>query len=682
MVARLNFTPSWVGIYTESPNNYHSTSSPIRSGGSSGYNTFIGVPSSVRNAINSSKTPAKLFIRLNVTTSGGMALGGHRETSNKARGTLPWYRYLQRYLTPATGWAEYDITSNFMSNYLSGDLHGIVLYGGSSTPYLQAHGLTNNSNSFQFIVEGTWNTAPTPPTVTAPVSSTVADTQVQVRWTAGSDAETPTNQLRYEVQYYNGSSWGNTVTTGQGATSHNYNSTNFPETSNARVRVRTIDSEGLTSSWSTSASFTINHNQPPSTPTNLSPRGGEVFDRTNSMRFTWRHNDDGPQAGYRLRYRVVGASSWVNINWTNSTQERRDFNGGTFALGEYEWQVQTRDQQGLESPWSNLQRFVAGERTNAPIFLEPTSGAVSNSSDLIIRWSSMDQNNYEIELRDGGVSGAVLWSESGNTNRQTQAGYELQNNRSYAVRLRVFSRDSAIWSEWSSVTFSTQFIPPQKPTLTVESTDELGATLTVNWVSDEPATETPTAYVEVFRREYNVTFQQPWILLGSNLATVGSFVDYTPASDQTYEYRVRAWGHNRTFTDSDVVEGEVSFDVSFLQRAFQLSDMIELTNADSRDELLDSSGDALFFAGRRLPVFEVGEHEEHELQVNFRVYTPAELRNALAFLKRPETFLYRDNAGRSFYCVVRRPRVRDLPVTGYDIQIRLYEVDYKQDKEG
>lgn len=670
-----NFPASWVGVYEQSPNRYHTTNTPIAAGGTTGYNTLIGVPSSVREAVSTSKTPARIKIKMRVTTAGGgFSLGGHRETSNKASGTLPWYKYLLRYFNPSAGWAEYDITDQFKSEYMSGSLHGIVLYNGTSSNYAAAHGRTGDSNEFLFIVEGTWNTAPSQPTITAPTSSTIADNQVQVSWNASSDAESSASQLSYEVEYYDGNSWGRRAATGQGATSYTFNSSTFPETSRAQVRVRAFDGE-LYSSWRTSAQFTISHNRPPTQPTSLDPSGGELFDSSQVKRFTWKHNDDGPQAGYRLQYREVGASSWITIpasGWVNTTNQRRDFSANFFNIGEYEWRVSTMDQQGLESPWSNIQRFKAGEQTQAPIFLQPTSGSIWNTSELVVQWSSINQSSYEMELLE---NGEVLWSESGGANKATKAGYSLANSRSYTVRLRVLSRESGLWSPWSTITFTTQFIPPQKPLveLIYENGDN---TITISWQAQ--VGETSTAYVEIFRREYSSSGQNEWIRIAKDLFPSGSWVDYTPASDQPYEYKVRAWGSNLTFRDSDTVEGSTIYSDSFLQRAALLTDLLRLNSVEARDEDMNKRGGALFFAGRPKPIYEVGEQEERQLNLTWRVYSPSELRNTLNFVRLHETFLYRDNAGRRFYCVVRNPKVTDRPAWGFDVSVELYEVDYTE----
>jgi hypothetical protein len=822
-MATKEFPISWVGVYRATSNRYVDTNgSVIHAGGPYRENTYLGIPSTVKDAIKTSKTPAKLKFKMYVTNAGEFDFGGHRETYNKASGTMPWYKYLGLHPIYSTGWRTTDLTSAFMNDYLKGNYHGIVIYGGSDKA--EAHGKTGNSNQAVFVVEGDWNTPPKPPSsITNPKSSTVATGGVKVTWTAGSDSETATSQLRYELSYYDGSKWRETWTVGAGVLEYNYPVHDKPETSSARFRIRTIDAEGEKSDWVYSPYFTVTHNLPPSKPTNLTPSGGKIIDRGKVLRVTWKHNDDGVQAGFRVMWRTVSESgakgAWNYIpsstGFENSISQYYDFSPNTFPLGEIEWTVITKDQQGEVSPQANYERFYAGEASNAPIWLSPKNGDVINSSEIIAKWSSVDQREYEIELREGSN---VLWSEKDASNKSTKVGYDLQNNKTYTLRLRTVNKYSGLWSSWSTITIKTQFIPPLKPSIEVVTVDDNGDSLdniAVSWSSQiggrnlilgtsgddktfnfsgwnhlighaseygvkeickggtftfsvdvtshtvgstditmifqvyredgflrqyyantrlkpleigriigsanvpaddyvratvsirhysgsdpqsagtyanaklekgnkatdwTPAPEdgTITSHMQVFRREYNAAVTQPWQLIGDNLPPDSSMVDYSPASDQTYEYMVRAWGENDTYTDSDIVEGEIKLSYSFLQRALHPSDLIAI-NAEDREESFDFGGEMMVFANRKKPVF---EHEIVELQtlpITFSVYSIEELRSVMEFIKRRETFLYRDNAGRRFYCVVRQPKIKDKSVSGFEIELTLSEVDFIED---
>ncbi|QFG05172.1 minor tail protein [Bacillus phage 019DV002] len=1001
------FDLAWIGVYKASSNSYVGGSN-IQVGGSSDYQSYIGLPSGVRDAIKTSKTSPKLRIKFNVTDGAEFDVGAHKETYNKASGTMPWYVYTGLHPSFGNGWATIDLTSVFMNDYKNGTRQGIVLYGSRSN-YGHAYGKTNNSNEAYFEVEGTWNTAPSKVgTISSPKASTIADKSVYFDWNPATDAEQSQSSLRYQLKYFNGSSWSSTTTLAAGVTQYTWDVSNSPETTRAQLAVRAFDGE-LYGAWSYSDYFTISHNRPPAKPTQLSPAGGKTIDRTIIQRFAWKHNDDGSQAGFTLAWRTIASDGskgyWNYIpsqtGFTNSTSQYYNFPANTFPAGEIEWTVRTKDQQGLSSEYATYQRFTAGEASTAPIILFPESGEQVSDSSIVAEWSSVDQAKYEIKLFEGTTT---LWSSSGNgAIKRLNVGYALENNKTYQLQIRIADTVYGLWSPWASTTFTTAFTPPIKPTMTIEPVpdnstivlswqndadrnlavngdlslgktngwrgsisnvvditdlegftkalrtqtttntaypqfefaeagydvnmfkgkvwnasmyiklnvftytgagkgknayarytvdgqnqyfmDDMyfnaptngwvrvdfamdftnvtgnltsvfvgfgidnasasdvyitglqvteGATLMGspdtpmtldesiitnggfsdgttgwrNWQADTVGTRTvesitdlpefsnaaklvtnantgefgyaqdyvpinksskyvmsawfkvtagsgtvklqrgnatagyksvsssqftlgqwfkleqeftpedaslnfyvgqssstegmtiyatgievrekdygtdyvkptpQTTYVKLFKREYDDSQELPWQQLGDILAPNSTYTDYTPASDMTYEYKLEAWGDNDTYTESDIYEGEVIFLHAFLHRAILTSDLLIIDSGDSRDQSLDLKGNQMFFAGRRLPVFEFGENEENKLNISWIIDTVDDFTNTLKFLKRRETFLYRDGNGRRMYCVVQAPKVTDRKVSGFEISLTLLEVDYKEE---
>ncbi|QKN88217.1 putative tail protein [Bacillus phage Novomoskovsk] len=486
------FPIQWIGVYRADRNSYVGGNN-IRVGGSADYQSYIGIPTAVRTAINTSRTSPKLRFVMNVTSGAEFDFGAHKETSNKASGKMPYYNYIGLHPIYGTGWRTTDLTSAFLPSYKNGSRQGIVIYGARNNSG-QAYGKTGNSNEAYFEVEGTWNTPPTAPKITSPTSTTVATNSLQVKWNASSDPETATNKLKYQVQIFNGSTWSSTSTTGEGVTSYSYNTSNMAETSSAQVRVRAYDGEDY-SAWSTSPKFSIVKNLPPSKPTQLVPNGGRTIDRTESIRFTWKHNDDGVQAGFRIAWRTVSSSgeagTWNYVNasgYRQSTNQYFDFAPNTFPAGKIEWRVTTMDQESLTSPWSDIQVFTAGIPSNAPIILSPEQSEIIPTSNITVTWSSINQRRYEVQIYDGSTQ--VYRKAETTTVKNAPIDFSLENNKTYRIRLRIADTQFDIWSEWSEITIQTNFIPPIKPDLSIES-DEEGNTIIVSWTNDPPATTEP-----------------------------------------------------------------------------------------------------------------------------------------------------------------------------------------------
>lgn len=238
------FYASWMGQYRN--RSYYGGGAPIRVGGSYNYHSFLGFPTDVRDALKTSKTTPKIKVKLYVTDGTiEWDFGGHRETyDRKVSGSMPWYDYLGNFQSyqgyGGTGWLEFDITNkdNFMTRYRDGDLHGIVLYSGTTSSH---YGEASNTGSTraQIIVEGTWNSPPNPPKITYPSGGEVVDKSVTLRWSSGGDPDG--DSLKYQIAYKegDGSAW-QYISTGYGVTSYTFDTSNWKEGSRAQFAVRLL----------------------------------------------------------------------------------------------------------------------------------------------------------------------------------------------------------------------------------------------------------------------------------------------------------------------------------------------------------------------------------------------------------------------------------------------------------
>jgi len=190
-------------------------------------------------------------------------------------------------------------------------------------------------------------------------------------------------------------------------------------------------------------------------------------------------------------------------------------------------------------------------------------------------------------------------------------------------------------------------------------------------------TEPNVSYNAVFRRKQNGEF----IRIATSLPPNTPYIDYMPASDVIYEYYVRALGANDTFSESGTYEAEIKLNNAFIQRTVSPSNPL-MVNALEREETYNLGGKMMVFANRKKPVFEHGIHEMKQIPITFFVDSDVELRNTISFIKRRETFLYRDSTGRKIFCVLTEPSVKDKIVNGFEISLTLSEVDFEEVVQG
>jgi hypothetical protein len=823
-MATKTYNLSWMRQYKASTNSYYGSGSPIRVGSSADYQSFLGIPTSVRSDLKASKSSTTMKLKIYITDpTTEWDVGRHKESgsSEPTYSTMPWYNYLKAVHYSGDKWLTIDLTSDFMNDYKNGTYQGLVLYGSTSNL-----GVAENSGANRAVIEitGDWNDPPATPVITYPQGGEIVDSSITVKWNPASDPDG--DSLKYQVAFMDGDGVGWTYyETGYGVTQYTINTASAVEGSRARVAVRASDGQEW-GAYTYSNYFTIDHNQPPSPPTQLSPINGAVIDRTGVIRFSWKHNDDGAQAGYRIAWRTVasdgtrGAWNYIpsSTAFTNSTNQYYDMPANTLPFGDIEWTVQTKDQQGEQSAYATYIVFKASEPTNAPIFLSPENMGYVNTTRVTVQWSSLNQLEYELILYD--TNGVQLWSELKASNiKLKEIPVDLTNNTWYEIHLRVKDSTNLIWSDYSVLNFGTQFTPPHPPVvkrvegagsgvlnvfyssadsdilpdflvgegerndkltnygttqddnfsllgtdsvqvqgalhgvefwlktediplvtgavyefsanidvkggrLFIGAYDSARTLLTFNSTSADYATSptglvkvtlplpantvelrvilyttwdnastvtfsnaglkiqptTVTNRIEIFRREYTPTGIAPWIKIGTNLSTYGAFLDYTPASGVVYEYKVQAVNDgNKTSSDSAPVQAQSNFTETFIQEAHNLSSIISLTYATSKELELGIESQLQRFAGRRDPVREFGEHEDFVIAVEWEVDSYQDVKFLRDMWRRRDILLFRDMNGRRYWVTSDKLTVKDKPINGFVVSTEFVVTSYNED---
>lgn len=153
------FEAEWIDVYNNSGGfSKKYSNNPVRAGGNTEYHTFIKVPQSVLNAINSSSVSTALRMEIYVDTAGSeIDIGSHNHNNSRATGSrgIPSYSYVETDHSINSGWNNYEMTNWFKPRLLNGSVKGIVLYSYQGTHFLKARGI-GQSGSVQFRVTGQW----------------------------------------------------------------------------------------------------------------------------------------------------------------------------------------------------------------------------------------------------------------------------------------------------------------------------------------------------------------------------------------------------------------------------------------------------------------------------------------------------------------------------------------------
>jgi hypothetical protein len=574
------------------------------------------------------------------------------------------------------GWAEFDI-SNVARNWADGVYpnYGLKLYHdgyeGNFSGQFRTSRYSDSSYHPYFAVD--YTAPPTRPSSISPNGGQSWTGVQTISWTAATDLDLPSNQLRYQVQLTldNGQTWKDIVAlTNAGVTSVQHDFSLEPGTSQARVRVRAYNGT-LWSDWRQSAGvFTISHNSAPTAPTQLSPNGNTV-NRANVVRLSWRFNDSDAgdtQSRFELRWRVQGTSTWNNVS-QNTSNTYWDAPANTFN-GSIEWDVLTYDSKGEVSPRSSQAVFVAGDVPDAPSITSPTPGEYG-LSEVTTVWTSTGQTAFRHRLLQGAL---VIWDSGivASTNTAQTVGVALENNTTYTIEVSI--RNAAgLWSDPNTVELIISYTPPERPLVNLTPEDGY---IHIEITNPEPGEEVPdVARNEIWRKDNG----GEWVRLCSDCGT--EYRDYTVASGTLYRYMVRAVGDNDTVTDS------VEKLESATLRGVWLHDVADPSGTahnflyDGQGRSEHWSGQAAFrqYVGRTYQSVDWDLTEQHEINLHPQLWKRTDDYEALmALVRRKGTICYRDGKGRKMFGVIPTVSVDDVLGFGAHSSLSVVRIDHTE----
>jgi hypothetical protein len=315
--------------------------------------------------------------------------------------------------------------------------------------------------------------------------------------------------------------------------------------------------------WST-VSLAFYGNEPPTTPTGLSPDGGVVLDSSDLGTFSWSSSDpDAPLdsiAGFDIQASSDGGTTWTTLASRRTGWPFNAYGIGAVANGNYEWQVRTYDTFGAVSAWSASAHFTAATPPAGPTITTPTAGGTVANSPSTVSWTDSSQTAYQVRRvadNAGSPDPTTVYYDSGQivgSSTSLDIPFET-NSRTEHVQVRIES--GGLWSAWSDHLVHVSYEPPPAAAVTLTPiiidgvVYPLPTAFDISWATPAPGTgQVPAIYVDVLRSEdsgatlQRVATQQP---------TSGTWRDETPASGVEYSYEVVTFAANGASTPSTLV---------------------------------------------------------------------------------------------------------------------------------
>jgi hypothetical protein len=515
----------------------------------------------------------------------------------------------------------------------------------------------------------TYNESPGEPDIISPNGRESWTGNQSVEISAASDLEGDSLQYEYQLSTDNGETW-NTIQPLTNATIFTCDFSNEQQTSLALVRARAFD--GLSYSyWSQSDGvFTIQHNSPPTPPSNLSPSGSAI-DRSIVQRLSWTYNDpdsNDTQSKAVIEWRLQGIATWNVIN-NNSNRTYFDVSSSVFPVGQIEWRVKTYDQTGAESSFSQIAVFTSADPTDAPTIISPSSTV--NVSSPVVQWTVLEQTTYQVVVED--TIGTVIWDtgEVVSTNKARTIGASLINGGQYVIKVRV-KNNASLWTDYALLNITVSYTPPAKPTINVSSAT---GHIVIEINNPSPTgTQPDITGNEVYKR-----INDEWVKIAEGVNFV-TYRDYAVASGVEYNYKVRVIGDNGTFSESNVDFKTIAFRGVWLHTI----NNAEVTaynfkfDGGGRESSWEVESSLMRFKGRTRPVIETGEMKDDLIDFNLTL-TDRESKEALErIVKSQEIVCYRDGRGRIRFGVFTRMPLSDENWGGYTTSLQLIYIDYSE----
>ena len=237
----------------------------------------------------------------------------------------------------------------------------------------------------------------TAPSVPATLTRTVIGSSVALDWADGTDATSGVKQ--YEFQIDNNSDFSSNEKSGTTVIS-NASATGLTD-GNYYWRVRTQDNSGNYSAWVSGSSFMVDISAP-SVPASLTP-----IVTGNNVIFDWANSTDAPSGVKQYQVQLDKHADFSSPEYS-ATPVTSNASATGLADGNYYWRVNTQDNAGNTSAWSNGTSFVSdvgGTISGAFLLSSPSTTGWVGLNDPADYYKLVMANNGTLNLNLTGLSG-------------------------------------------------------------------------------------------------------------------------------------------------------------------------------------------------------------------------------------------------------------------------------------
>jgi hypothetical protein len=420
----------------------------------------------------------------------------------------------------------------------------------------------------------------------------------------------------------------------------------------------------------------------PQPPTNLAP-DDISYDASYEYFFSWQHNpvDTTTQTKFSLQYKAS-----FDVIWTTLYDEEVTANqfvyvpADTFSNADiYQWQIKTWGDSLTGSDWSSIATFSTWSLPTCTI-TDPTDLTDYAYSTLTASWIFSQpelygyQQQYEVYLFKNGDTVTLVEHTIGDTavdNGETCTHTftnKLLNNETYSLQVRVKSHD--LWSDYTTVEFTTSFTLPMQPSITCTIDSDNARTMVE---ITNPNTE--VGYTDTsFNRLYRYVLPKDNQILGLSSPEYHLVLDNIPLNTVIYDINPTIGYTNKYYLEAVTVDDavntseyvEVDFNVvGYYYLNTEEEESVATNGANSFEYIILSFiGDVVYnetisrdsvvkyYAGRTYGVKYQGRNVTHTASFTAEI-AKDEYENLLYLTNWVGNLRYRDWRGRNYLCNIK-----------------------------